>query len=109
MLTTKEIFKRVKRRAKIKRRALTTDLGCGYRATDGIACFVGELIEDSEYDPSMEGHDVETLLEMFTFKNFSASQLDLLLRLQEIHDCHCIQEWEEALAELEAKYCGYGQ
>jgi hypothetical protein len=86
------------------RESLNMDaLTCAYRSGDGKKCAAGALIEDSEYDISMEGKAIFAILAHSDY-NCPASLKDRLLphvklvgALQGVHDNFPVKEWEEQL------------
>ncbi len=58
---------------------------CAYRTPEGLRCAVGCLIEDEDYDPTMEGKTVDSLVDEFDLPHLYRHQ-HLLSRLQELHD-----------------------
>lgn len=65
---------------------------CLYRAGEGLKCFIGALIDDSEYTPKMEQKHIYALLE---FMNISVENRmdDFLYDIQGIHDGYPPVEW----------------
>jgi hypothetical protein len=61
------------------------DAGCYYRNHAGLKCAVGHLIDDSDYDPSMERLVAGKLVERFPQLGFHGHTL-LLSQLQGAHD-----------------------
>lgn len=65
---------------------------CKYRAEDGSKCAAGQLIPDSEYDPTMEGRSVNGLIKqghapsLTKWVGDNQSRLGLLRSLQCAHD-----------------------
>lgn len=72
-------------------RSFTSMKGCLYRGPNNTMCAVGCLIPDEVYDPYMEGGTVDTVLYDYPQLKFKRN-LDLLLRLQTIHDS--LDSWE---------------
>ncbi len=78
---------------------------CCYRNEDGLRCFVGHLITDSEYSEKIEGATVRLLAESgVAFTDLTQASLDFLEELQAIHDDVPPNEWETAFADLAADY-----
>lgn len=77
-------------------------------------CAIGILIPESHYRVAFENATIEQLLEnnpkfsLYLFKKFKFENLEvmteLLTELQEIHDHSDVEEWNNHLQELEAKY-----
>lgn len=107
---------------------------CAYRGKDGLKCAVGCLIEDDEYLPIMEGIRVMGLVGKLVFERGDKTRerrsrvpvheivinnqsynvkalsdrlfphLELLNRLQQIHDAGEVSRWEEQLREIAEKF-----
>jgi hypothetical protein len=97
-MTDQEIFDKVITHLRKQGKASENGDGCWYRTTDGKSCAVGCLIQDSDYNESMEGLRLRGLLEKFP-NNPSISKMtahqDLLGRLQHIHDTYSTDRWED--------------
>lgn len=116
MLTTREIFDKVKTHLLTQRRRAKRGISCYYRAVDehGIVtkCAIGCLISDETYNTSIEGSlidDVSTggvllcdILKLNQVDPFVNS--DLLNELQKIHDQYIPSRWEAELNALEKAY-----
>ena len=75
--------------------------GCVYRGENGTACFAGALIPNDEYKPEMEGRlagDCEVAPAL------QGHNIDFVRKLQNIHDCYEVSEWEYKLADLAERY-----
>lgn len=78
--------------------------GCTYRGQDNTACFAGALIPNDQYKPEMEGllctgdNDVQRVLLA------EGHQIEFVRRLQTIHDCYEVFEWEEKFKNLAAQF-----
>lgn len=69
---------------------------CAYRGNDGKMCFVGVLIPDSEYDVSLEGEAIcvqGNAVSRLALR-LGYSDIGFLRRLQGIHDCYGVEQWE---------------
>jgi len=85
-MTAQEIFDTVVRHLHTQgKMACDHDLGCRYRTDDGLRCAVGCLIKDDEYDPAMEGKDIDTLLYDNHLPHLFPHE-ELLYSLQHTHD-----------------------
>ena len=73
---------------------------CMYRAPDGGKCAVGCLIPDEDYRTSMEGESVAYLSDHFESCAWMYKYLDLLCKLQGLHDNFTPSEWPLALREI---------
>lgn len=70
-------------------------VSCSYRSADNKRCAVGFLLSDEEYDENLEGKALRYI------KYFKDSQhLDLLYKLQEIHDFYDTEAWHRKLTDL---------
>ena len=93
-----------------------TSFGCEYRGADGCKCAVGFLIHDDDYDPVIENVTIRNLLggwgtfsedlgavrlwEALGKPDFDGERMDLLKRLQDIHDQKNLKEWKSNLKVL---------
>lgn len=102
MTTLQEIFDRICDHA-VTQNSVSSDEdgGCLYRHPDGRRCFVGVLISDEAYDPSIERRDVTTDA---VADALQASGIDVrywtkqrLRDLQGIHDSHEPSDWPAEL------------
>ena len=79
--------------------------GCQYRLelNDGtvLKCAVGCLIADDEYDSKIEGeiYGSNWFNEFFGFKH-EVPHVELLRRLQNLHDKHPVNIWKEELEQI---------
>ena len=77
---------------------------CRYRGPDGLQCAVGCLITDEEYNPEMEGIDVNLLdLEFFGLEHLRP-HLAVLNDLQDCHDNYEPEFWAKRLKEIAHKH-----
>ena len=86
----------------------TTEDICAYRGDNGLKCAVGVLISDKYYEEKFEGLPcsagvVLKALEL-SLGFLTADQIDLLTRLQIIHDRKLVKDWESYLEELAYEY-----
>ena len=84
---------------------------CVYRSSDGLMCAVGCLIPDDEYYSGLEGQDVNRGMVLDTLRGvigtrWSSSwrKINLLERLQFIHDQVPVENWSIRLEELKKDY-----
>jgi hypothetical protein len=79
---------------------------CLYRSDDGLKCAVGCLIPDNEYTPEMEKWMVLSVVEMLSkpLQTKLGRHLDLLKRLQHIHDDIEVGCWEDKFAMVSDVY-----
>lgn len=86
-------------------KALAWSGGCQYRLelNDGtiLKCAVGCLIADNEYESKIEDsiYGSYPFREFFGFKN-EAPHVELLRRLQNLHDKHPVKYWKEGLEQI---------
>lgn len=81
---------------------------CRYRGLEHMSCFVGCLIADEEYDDNMEGKSVNSLIAFLEREQpdkvelweFLVKNRNSLMRLQDIHDNHDVETWEEKIKAL---------
>ena len=103
-MTEQEAFNAVWERAKDKRRA--TDEGgtnC-YRTDEGDRCFIGVLIPEDQYDPTMERFRVESLALAGRLPFLEGVDRALLRALQRVHDAQPPARWANALRDVAARY-----
>lgn len=84
---------------------------CLYRSSDGLMCAVGCLIPDDQYYSGLEGQDVDKGMVLGTLRGVigtrrssSCRKIDLLERLQFIHDQVPVEDWAIKLAGLKKDY-----
>jgi len=109
----KEVFDRVKthllaqgERSQQQPKGLKGD-GCAYHGANGLKCAVGCLITEEAYSKELEGDLVDVDLVRAALEASGIvddfDTLDMLRRLQNIHDCLPPVVWEGALDDLETK------
>lgn len=106
MLTEQQIFDKVKDHL-LEQNCQSIDPDsciCLYRGPNNAKCSIGHLIEDNEYYDNMERQSIRELLDGNTFKNFDVSHLDLLLKLQELHDNSQSEFWIEKFEDIKRDY-----
>jgi hypothetical protein len=80
---------------------------CAYRGAAGRRCAAGPFITNREYKPSFEHQTVKTWGEanevsrLFAAKGLS---LDLVRRLQAVHDSYSVEDWPTQLAQVAADF-----
>ena len=84
---------------------------CQYRTDSGLSCAVGCLLTDEMYDPKMEGNNIfqktvaDALTPILGVRWIQVGKkMDLLRRLQKIHDGCDPDYWPEMLLELKEEY-----
>lgn len=78
-----------------------------YRGPNGTKCAIGCLITDNEYHESMEGKDLELLLETdLPDRLYTRLYMHrmILRELQGIHDSCAPEEWKDKLQALGQRY-----
>lgn len=95
-MTNQQIFDAVvEHAAKQYERAIEVDGSkCVYLAEDGNKCFVGALIETTNYSTHMEGKGVDALCFSGLIEH---TQTRLLMALQQIHDGAMPSQWADRL------------
>jgi len=104
MLTPAEIFYKVSDHLLTQLTRSNIGGQCRYRGSKGLKCAIGCLIENDEYDGSMEGDSVGFLFNTYTFRNFDNSHENMLGDLQTIHDKTSVKEWPWGLENVRQRY-----
>ena len=85
--------------------------GCQYRSDNGLSCAVGCLMTDDIYDSSFEGTNlndrlVRKALTPIVGVNYELRllKLNLLQRLQEVHDDSPVEDWASNLAQIKLEF-----
>lgn len=78
---------------------------CMYRGDNGTKCAVGHLIDDDNYRPNVEGHniyakEVQVALLASRVDITDDEIFELLQSLQRIHDESSLDLWRERLEEI---------
>tara|TARA_B100000768_G_scaffold94884_1_gene88702 strand:- start:3832 stop:4170 length:339 start_codon:yes stop_codon:yes gene_type:complete len=108
----KEIFDRVKAHLlkQGERASRQNGHGCYYHTPEGLKCAVGCLITGEAYSGALEGDVVENALVRAALEasgiDDEPDTIDMLCRLQSIHDDWAPNRWEHALDNLEADLFG---
>tara|TARA_R110000822_G_scaffold73210_3_gene175900 strand:- start:1510 stop:1857 length:348 start_codon:yes stop_codon:yes gene_type:complete len=105
-MSMREIFNKVEKHL-LKQNKRSIRIGsCKYRTDDGLSCAVGCLMTDDMYSHTFEGESVraaevvEALAPIIGVSPIHrAKKLDLLHRLQGIHDGDSITDWDVKLSE----------
>ena len=104
---SKEIFHKVRTHLLTQLERSATSSGfCMYRGPNNLKCAVGCLIQDNEYEESMENVCAENLSFGFPQLQHLAQHAEILEKLQKIHDTCYPQDWEAKLDRLQEEY-GY--
>jgi hypothetical protein len=88
---------------------------CTYRGVGGLACAVGCLINDEDYNPNWEGKSVVWIMQEYDWRPESyenvpvegSKLIGLLADLQNVHDCvlgHGTEYWIEDLEKVADTY-----
>jgi hypothetical protein len=96
-MTALSIFDRVVRQYRKQRRRCPVEGECLYRLSDD-ECFIGPLIGDEHYDPTMEGHPVRELLKIFAMPVWFRIHVDFIEELQRIRDNET--NWGEGIMDM---------
>jgi hypothetical protein len=109
-MTDREIFEKVRDHLLHQgKQSVVHDGECRYRGPKRTKCAVGCLIPDTNYDPKMEGHGVNSLLKCFPdcfgFEPTS-SQVSLLRVLQFCHDHKDPATWASYLDQVWHRHIG---
>ena len=107
-MTRREVFEQVKAHLlRQNRKAFDSEAGkCRYRADDGTRCAVGCLIPDPYYSEALENNGVSSpeVREALTLAGVPVEDyetLNMLSRLQDLHDSMHESFWAKALDEIE--------
>lgn len=73
---------------------------CAYRGSNGTKCAVGVLIPDDVYNPYMEGHDVDEIIDMDDRLEPLRPFADMLDVLQRMHDDNPSFAWKQPLRDI---------
>lgn len=77
------------------KKAINITGGCVYNhAGASTACAIGCLIPEEMYDNSIEGGNIEEVLETYDVPNISQEMYKLLAALQNVHDGYLASRWE---------------
>lgn len=109
-----EFAKKIWERAKTGEMAIGEETGCMYRTMTGACCFIGALIPNERYHPSLErasGID-QSVLRAVGVPSATSMLQNFLLEAQSIHDSHGVEEdteksrvaWAERLSRLFTKF-----
>ncbi len=98
-MSAQELFEKVANHLlKQGKRSIDSNGYCLYRSDDGLMCAAGILIPNEVYHESFECHDWLTLIER---RDFPTQHKDLIMALQNVHDCRKNPEdWREYLIGL---------
>lgn len=92
--------------------SVTSGEYCRYRSEEGLSCAVGCLMTDDIYDYSLEGgsaRDFDVVEALAPIIGVSptihrAKKIDLLHRLQAIHDGDRVDTWADKLSEVKLDF-----
>ena len=105
-MTTQEVFDKVATHLLTQNFKSVDDFGrcCLYRGPEGTKCAVGILIPDEQYNPSMEHHTVQTLIDKFPMPEYFNRDKIMLIALQRIHDSDLVSTWKLQLEIVSVVY-----
>ena len=110
-MSVREIFYKVEKHLLKQNGRAEVSGTCQYRTDSGLSCAVGCLMTDDIYDSSFEGHNlhdrlVRKALTPIVGVNYELRlhKLNLLHRLQEVHDNEPVEHWERGLAEIKLEF-----
>ena len=115
-MTNKQIYTKVskhllKQGKRSEEGTATIGNNCVYRSSAGLMCAVGCLIPDDEYYSGLEGQDVNKGMVLDTLRDVIGTcwrtktrKIDLLERLQCIHDQVPVENWAIKLEGLKKDY-----
>ena len=114
MKTALDVFNKVSEHLLAQNeQALDGNWECVYRSDTGLKCAVGCLIDDEFYSEDLEysslsstGPVADALVKSGVV--MTREILDLLTRLQKLHDYKELESWEEELEKLKRKFFGGG-
>lgn len=93
-MTNSEAFVKMANHLLTQNRKSIGDLYCCYRGPDGLKCAVGALIPDEEYSLDFESFDINGLLSQNKIpSSLSKLNINLLIRVQRIHDHYQPEKW----------------
>ena len=111
MSVNKLFYKVQKHLLKQNKQARSPAGSCQYRTDSGLSCAVGCLMTDDIYDSSFEGHNlndrlVRKALTPIVGVNYELRllKLDLLHRLQKVHDNEPVEHWASNLAQIKLEF-----
>ena len=111
MSVNKIFYKVHKHLLKQHEKSESMEAGCQYRSDNGLRCAVGCLMTDDIYDSSLEGSNLKDIrvrqaLTPIVGVNYELRllKLNLLQRLQEVHDNEPVEHWERGLAEIKHEF-----
>ena len=99
--TAEEVFEYIKHHLLTQMEKCVDDKGhCLYRNEQGLKCAAGCLIPDDMYDPVLEDKRWHSLVLQ---KFVPTEHMELIRKMQDIHDEMLVSDWEFALNEIEGK------
>lgn len=116
-VTLRQVFDFVKNHLLTQNKISAYSMGsCLYRGPYGSACAVGCLIPDNKYTPTLEGHNLTSLLGLkgkcfsdlfdFTVMDYQKDLKSMLDKLQGIHDNAEVFRWKQELEIMQAEWFG---
>lgn len=109
--SVREIFYKVEKHLLKQNERAESGGNCQYRTDSGLSCAVGCLMTDDIYDSSFEGTNlndrlVRKALTPIVGVNYELRllKLNLLQRLQEVHDDSPVEDWASNLAQIKLEF-----
>ena len=110
-MSVREIFYKVEKHLLKQNGRAEVSGTCQYRTDSGLSCAVGCLMTDDIYDSSFEGESVRdsSIMDALTpivgvNYELRLHKLNLLYRLQLVHDDSPVGDWEHDLAQLKLEF-----
>ena len=110
-MSVNKIFYKVQKHLLKQNERAEDRYGCQYRTDSGLSCAVGCLMTDDIYDSSLEGSNLNDIgvrkaLTPIVGVNYELRllKLNLLQRLQEVHDSEPVEHWASNLAQIKLEF-----
>lgn len=103
-MTAQQIYNTVRNHLLTQNRKSVYDsnnINCFYRGPNGTKCAIGCLISDSEYSTELEGRNIYSLKNTFTWM---IEHEQLLTDLQYVHDSIPVDTWKVELDKVANRY-----
>lgn len=82
----------------------TTLTICAYRGKENTRCAFGILIDDLDYNRSMEGKPIYRLVNEYVGLDVYKSYIDLIVDLQKVHDDYNTSMWYDKLLDVAKRH-----
>ena len=104
-MNQKEVFKRVAEHLITQNSRSGPNSGAKYKAADGKSCAIGCLLTDAAYNTTLEDRCVDNppvvrAVQDSLEQEITKGDLELLTKLQVIHDQEEVEDWQFCLNEL---------